>query len=179
MCKSFFRKLFKKNEPEVVIPPLPIFDIGDDITEDDIEIEIEEEIMKTGITITRTKHERVQTLGRAEVYIDGELVFDCHTLELPWLDNQRNISCIPVGEYHCKKRYSQRFENHFHILNVPNRSYILIHHGNYFRDTEGCILVGRTIADIDGDGYRDVTHSKQTMAKLNELLPDEFDVKII
>lgn len=174
----FFKKLFKKeyNDIENHKPILPIFDIGDDIEKEPIN---NIPMIESGIRIIRFKHDSVQTLGRGEVYKSGYKIFDFYTLELPWLDNKREISCIPVGEYSCKKRHSQRYEDHFHILNVPNRSYILIHHGNYYKDTLGCILPGKTIADIDGDGYRDVTHSKQTMAKLNELLPDEFEVEII
>jgi len=131
------------------------------------------------LRIHRTEYEKAQTLGKGWVLKNGESLFEFKTLELPWLNNEKQISCIPLGAYECVKRSSLKYKDHFHILNVPNRSWILIHHGNYFRDTLGCILVGRTLSDIDGDGFRDVTHSKQTMAKLNELLPDKFEVVIL
>ena len=124
--------------------------------------------------IERGHSDHMQTMGQGEVLKNERSIFDFVTLELPWLDNQRWISCIPAGNYLVKKRYSKKYGHHFHITNVEGRSWILIHFGNYYGDTEGCILVGRLIADIDGDGYADVTHSKQTMGKLNELLPDEF-----
>ena len=60
----------------------------------------------------------------------------------------------------------------------PDTTYILIHHGNYYTNTRGCILPGDSVADINGDGHRDVTSSKRTMDKLNELLPDEFQMII-
>ena len=130
------------------------------------------------IQIVRKKYEDVQTLGEGVVVEKNEVLFSFKTLELPWLDNQRKISCIPKGYYLVKKRYSKKYGHHFHITEVEGRTWILIHFGNYYRDTLGCILVGKTLADIDGDGYRDVTHSKQTMNRLNELLPNEFDLWI-
>ena len=35
--------------------------------------------------------------------------FNCHTIELPWRENQRGISCIPPGEYECKIRISPKY----------------------------------------------------------------------
>jgi hypothetical protein len=76
--------------------------------------------------------------------------FVCHTLELPWRDNQRNISCIPAGEYEVSIRLSPKYGEIYHIKNVPNRSYISIHSGNWAGDKQkgfkshvsGCILFG-------------------------------------
>jgi hypothetical protein len=106
-------------------------------------------------------------------------VFAFKTLELPWKENAVQASCIPKGVYETVKRNSIKYGEHFHLLNVPGRTWILIHHGNYYRDVLGCILPGRTHADIDGDGYSDVTHSKQTMQRLNELLPASFKTVIL
>lgn len=128
------------------------------------------------ITITRFKQDDYQTLG--DLTIDGD-EFTCKTLELPWLDNQRNISCIPAGTYQVEKRNSDKFDDHFHLLSVPDRDLILIHHGNYKKDTEGCILVGKEHIDIDGDGHEDVTSSKDTMKELNSILPSKFEVKVV
>ena len=77
--------------------------------------------------------------------------FRCYTLELPWRDNQQSISCIPAGEYDVKIRISPKYGRIYHVQNVPNRSYILIHSGNWAGDTSkgykthvnGCILLGK------------------------------------
>jgi hypothetical protein len=61
------------------------------------------------------------------------------TLELPWKDNQRRVSCIPVGAYKCKKHRSPRFGLSLWLQDVPNRSEILIHQGNFYADILGCI----------------------------------------
>jgi len=79
-----------------------------------------------------------------ELFLDGERM--CDTLENPWLDNQRNISCIPEGEYKVRLRLPRESatRDYVHLLvkDVENRSYILFHRGNTAKDTRGCILVG-------------------------------------
>lgn len=64
------------------------------------------------------------------------------TMELPWLDNQYNVSCIPPGRYQCVRVLSPQFGDTFEVLDVPSREHILFHKGNYLRNTKGCILVG-------------------------------------
>lgn len=125
------------------------------------------------VTINRFDHSDKQTLGILN--INGNQFY---TLELGWHDNEKKISCIPEGKYEVIKRWSEKYGNHFHILNVPNRDYILIHHGNYFTDILGCILVGLGLSDINNDGLQDVTSSKVAMKALNKLLPDRFTLHI-
>ena len=82
------------------------------------------------------------TIGN--LYINGERF--CDTLENPWLDNQRNISCIPEGSYKVRLRLARESatRDYLHLLvqEVPNRDWILFHRGNTAKDTSGCILVG-------------------------------------
>ena len=104
--------------------------------------------------------------------------FTCCTLELPYVNNERNISCIPTGNYCVSKRNSPKYGDHFIIKDVPGRSYILIHHGNYHTDIRGCVLVGSAFKDINLDGQTDVINSKGTMKKLLDILPNEFDLII-
>lgn len=73
--------------------------------------------------------------------INNELF--CNTLELPWKNNERQISCIPAGTYTCKRWYSPSFGWTYLVLDVPNRSYIEFHTGNTIKDTKGCILLGK------------------------------------
>lgn len=73
-----------------------------------------------------------------EIWLNGELV--CYSIELPWLDNIRNTSCIPEGTYSLSKRYSQRFGWHILVEDVPQRSGILFHPANDARkELRGCI----------------------------------------
>lgn len=67
----------------------------------------------------------------------------CVTLELPWEDNQRNISCIPEGWYQIQKTDSPCFGETFEVRDVPGRSHIIFHVGNTVEDSRGCILLGQ------------------------------------
>jgi len=58
------------------------------------------------------------------------------------------------------------------LQNVPNRSEILIHKGNYHSDILGCILIGNDLSDINKDGYLDVTSSKKAIKELLKLTKD-------
>ena len=82
------------------------------------------------VIIARTMEEK-QTLGDAIVVDRGNVIFEFKTMELPWKDNKRRVSCIPVGFYIVRKHTSPKFGNTFHVLNVKGRSEILIHKGNY------------------------------------------------
>lgn len=70
------------------------------------------------------------------------------TLERSWKNNKTGESCIKTGEYTCSKYQSRRFGSTYIVETVENRSGILFHQGNTYRDTEGCILVGKTFGLI-------------------------------
>jgi hypothetical protein len=127
---------------------------------------------------TAYKSKEVQALGDLTIFDGDEEIFSCKTLELPWKNNKRYISCIPKGTYEVIKRDSVKLKKHFHILNVPGRSDILIHIGNYYTQIKGCILVGEEHTDINADGFTDVKSSAKTMAILNQNLPDKFEITI-
>lgn len=131
------------------------------------------------MTITRREGGEKQTLGTLQV-LDGlcNEKFSCHTLELPDKDNQVRVSRINAGTHTVKKRYSNKFKWHFHITGVDGRSYILIHAGNFYTDILGCVLVGSGLIDINRDGLKDVTNSRNTMAELLELMPNQFNLTI-
>lgn len=132
------------------------------------------------LLIERYDHGPKQTIGRLFVLDEENFsLYDCHTLELPWKDNKRNISCIPEGDYQVEKRYSGKFKRHFHITDVEGRKWILIHAGNYYTDVRGCVLVGRDLKEINGDGIMDVVKSKDAMADLLGQMPKSFKLKIV
>ena len=97
---------------------------------------------KINLLLIRDTFSKKSTLG--ELFLNGERM--CDTLENPWLDNQRNISCIPEGEYRVRLRLPRESatREYLHLLvqDVPNRNYVLFHRGNFPKDTRGCILVG-------------------------------------
>ena len=111
----------------------------------------------------------------------GSLILDdgwsCVTGELPWKNNQSNISCIPVGTYLVQWLYSPKHNGYcYHLIDVPNRGSIEIHSGNFCGDVEkgyksdvlGCILPGQVIEDIGGQ--TGVTNSVKTLSELEKNL---------
>ncbi len=64
----------------------------------------------------------------------------CNTIELPWRENEKRVSCIPEGKYFIRKRYSQKFKWHLEVMDVKNRSLILFHPANNaLLELNGCI----------------------------------------
>lgn len=65
------------------------------------------------------------------------------TLELPFLANKPQVSCVPEGKYRCVKEYSPKLAAEtFELKDVPGRSEIKFHWGNHPSDSQGCILIG-------------------------------------
>jgi hypothetical protein len=64
----------------------------------------------------------------------------CHSVELSWLNNQRNVSCIPEGRYELRRRFTDKRKHHLEVMNVPGRKGILIHPANNAKkELLGCI----------------------------------------
>lgn len=108
----------------------------------------------------------------------GNVVFTFCTLELPYKNNQRQISSIDLGKYRVRKRFSEKYGNHFELISVKNRDKILIHIANFVRELKGCIAVGSAHKDIDNDGTKDLINSRKTLNKLNAIMPYEFELII-
>lgn len=58
------------------------------------------------ITLTRYYTPMGATLGTLEIADTPRGVWSCVTIELPWKDNQRSVSCIPEGDYKMRLRRS-------------------------------------------------------------------------
>ena len=96
----------------------------------------------------------------------------CVTLEEPWKDNKRGISCVPSGSYKCVEHTGSRFQHVWRLLDVPKREAVLIHNGNTLDDTEGCILVGDSFAKGA------IMNSRKTLDLLRATLPKNFTINI-
>ena len=105
---------------------------------------ITSKINKVNLLLIRDTLTEQSTMGK--LFLNGEEF--CDTLELPWKENKRSISCIPAGEYDARLRLPRESATreyvHLLIKDVPNRDYILVHIGNTTKDTKGCILVGQS-----------------------------------
>ena len=128
-------------------------------------------------------------LRMSDMGTEGMLVtdgFDCVTMELPWRDNKKSISCIPTGDYLVKIRVSPKYGRIFWVTKVPNRTYVLIHSGNFAGDTSkgfkthvaGCILLGQKHGSLGGQ--RAVLNSRITVRKfMNHMKEEEFMLHIV
>jgi hypothetical protein len=125
------------------------------------------------------------------LYIDGELF--CNTLEntdrglkqdmtLTEIAKLKKsgITAIPTGRYKIlmniiSPKYKTKSAYQFcegklpRLFNVPGYSGILIHIGNYTKDTEGCILVGKN--NVVGS----VSNSTEYFLKLYSILKAAFN----
>jgi len=99
-----------------------------------------------------------------EFFFNGNRV--CSSIELPWLNNQHRISCIPEGRYELKKRYTAERGWHLILANVPGRQLILIHAANDAKkELQGCIAPV-SILTSEGKGSR----SRNALAKINAIV---------
>ena len=73
------------------------------------------------------------------------------TLEPAWLNNLVDNSCIPSGDYLCKRVDSPKYGDTFEITGVPGRTHVLFHWGNLEKNTKGCVLVAEKFGILGSD----------------------------
>lgn len=114
------------------------------------------------LTITRFKEINDGTIGKFKVFDDkGNVCIMGYTLEPAGDDTiQANKDRrIPAGEYKLDWHDSPRFKRRLPRLSnaiVPKARQILIHAGNYPKDTTGCVLVGESYNNAGVYGSRDM-----------------------
>ncbi len=113
-------------------------------------------------------------------FVHGQVIFskltapwindfpDVYGIERPSMGNQHIISCIPAGIYQCMPHKSPSKGDCWQLINVPGRTDILIHPGNFASivsiggkihgaDTDGCLMYGFGIEE----NIPMITQSKQ------------------
>ncbi len=94
----------------------------------------------------------------------------CKTIELPWRDNQAQISCIPEGTFTPLLRETEKFGYHLWVTGVPGRSCILVHPANNaLSELKGCIA---PVMKITGEGQG--IFSRKAMDKLMHLVYNDL-----
>ena len=123
------------------------------------------------------RYEKTSTHTRGVFVIDGNVFY---TMERAWLNNKRNVSCIPKGRYECTflpRSGSGKYRKVYHVCRVEGRGGILIHNGNLAQHSKGCILLGMRAGTMGGEAA--VLNSRSALKKLNKLCPDGFKLEII
>lgn len=114
--------------------------------------------LKMELKITRLDITDQGIFGRLDT--DG---FSCVTLE-------NDALCIPAGRYKITLYKSPVHGSVPLLHDVPGRSWIEIHAGNYERDSKGCILVAK-----QRNGFA-IEYSKPILKQLVELIQKADDV---
>lgn len=119
------------------------------------------------LTVQRYDDDGHATLGK--ILIDGAL--ECYSLEdTHRAEKVKGETRIPAGAYRLELKGPSRFDDKasrelgaehigmIRLVDVPGFTEILIHWGNYAKDTEGCVLTGQNPAK-DGQGHNVVWNS--------------------
>lgn len=114
------------------------------------------------IEVIRHYFSESYTIGK--LYIDGD--YFCDTLEPS--TSVKEHPAVKTGIYSLSIVWSPKFGCYMPRIEVPNRSGILFHVGNYPHDTKGCVLLGMNT--IKGS----VTASKVTFNSFFDMLLDHI-----
>jgi hypothetical protein len=138
--------------------------------------------MKT-LTLERFETSDEGTFGK--LINDEDKTIVCFTGELPRyagdpdIMNEQRTDCIPTGIYTCQITNSPKFGKVYTVTNVPRRSAILIHSGNFCGDVAkgykshvlGCIILGRRMGTLDGQ--KAILASKETVMAFQQAMHNE------
>ena len=133
------------------------------------------------VKLYRFWQDKNQSTGAISVLNDeGQPILILPCIERGDRNNERNVSCIPSGEYDLVLEWSPRFQRKlWELKGVPNRSECKIHASNYWHQLNGCIAPGMEFnSDINKDGYYDVTQSKVGLRAFHKALKGETKIKI-
>ena len=119
------------------------------------------------LTIKRTYHKNY-TIGK--LMLPDDSLF--YSLELPWRNNEINVSCIPEGEYIFKRDFTGR-QTYFKVLDVENRTHIEMHPARNTSQLMGCIAPCMSVKN----GV--AVASRSACDKLVEFYGDDTDTKYI
>ncbi len=115
-----------------------------------------------------------------DLHLDESGEVFCHSLELPWKNNEPNISCLPLGDYVCKVTYSPAFKKDLYLIlePFPHRDGFRIHAANRLTELRGCVAFGEKITQVD-DSIFLATSAKWVTAVMEHFNNEPFLLQII
>lgn len=121
------------------------------------------------ITVNRLKKNNICVMGYFVAQKENDEYIIGYTLESPDLNNKKNVSCIMTGSYNAWLDYSDKYKcKVIRLEDKNNRTNVLIHPGNYPKDTKGCILVGTA------PGNNTIWSSRDKLKELINFAGDEY-----
>ena len=134
---------------------------------------------KKEIYVRRTKQFGETTLG--SLSIKG-LAKSWYVLEPGGPDSEIEGSDkrIKSGSYRIKPYSSLKYKEVYELKDVPGRTFILMHAGNYHEDTQGCLMPGKTWG-VKSDKHYYVGHSRTALKEIFSEISgaDEVVINII
>jgi len=118
-------------------------------------------------TVNRTTETKTSTIGNYNLSNSGDKkVLSGATLELPSNNNKVDVSRINAGSYNAYLRTDKATFSYPRITlkGVKGRSKIVVHRGNTAKDTQGCILVGKSA------GKDRINNSKQASTEITDYI---------
>lgn len=95
--------------------------------------------MKEITAVIARRYEASQTPGSFIVFDQDQVALSVKSLELPWLDNERSVSCIPAGIYGCERIQHPKYGHCWLVRGVVGRTGIIIHTGNFAAGQRGLL----------------------------------------
>jgi hypothetical protein len=120
--------------------------------------------MKPIVELIRLEESSQGTFGVLKI---NKEVF-CVTLEPEDRLNVENVSSIPAQQYICDLHHSPNFGLTWKVTDVPGRTDVLFHSGNWARDTEACILLAQYWGKLQG--HRAVLNSGKTFKQFMAIM---------
>lgn len=127
---------------------------------------------KKRVVVLRCSGNEKSKYGILSVIDDERILFICRTIE-----NLEKI--FPDGIYPLKLEHSPKFNRDlwelYEVTGYPGqparrRAEIKIHNVAYYYQLDGCIGVGASHVDLNGDGINDITSSKDYLNKFMEAM---------
>jgi len=121
-----------------------------------------------------------QTMSSCVVLGDNnQPLFASLLLTRGWRNNEKNVSCLPIGVYPVEYEWSKKYKRMlWEVKETGLRSEVKFHPLNYYFDSEGCNGLGRRPKHLNKDRYLDLTDSRNTINDFHKALKT-FDRAIL
>lgn len=133
---------------------------------------METPVVNLELTLQRQRQGKTGTSGDLSYLLRGIWQFICHTIELPWKDNQRKISCVIAGRYEVTRVDSPAHGICLEMQGIPGRGDCQFHKANWATgkpgkkpELQGCVAPVTTLDALPGVGWA----SAEALAKLEAI----------
>jgi len=109
----------------------------------------------------------------------GNLLSMLRTIETPIITRDTVLPFLPKGKYNCIHHKSERYAKCVQIQGVAEFPLLLIHMGNYYWQSGGCMLIGQELRQLEQDSLADVVNSFPALTELLDTTFETFNLTIV